>query len=233
MNLSGSINNFARKVLSFLPKPIVELMRSTKLWFLNRRSATGIFKQIYTGNTWDGTESVSGPGSTMAATENIRKALPEIIKEYNIRSILDIPCGDVYWIGECLPENIVYTGGDIVSEIIGRNKIEKGDLGEFITCNLVTDSLPEADLLIVRDCFIHLPNSMIKQALANIKCANIKLLLTTTYPDSAENVDIATGGFRPVDLMLQPFSLPAPLKVFEESEIKSGKCMGLWSVKDL
>lgn len=223
----------ARKIINLLPTNIANLLRASRRLIVNRRSASKVFGKIYSNNNWDGTESVSGPGSTLASTENIRHALPRLINDYNIKSILDIPCGDAYWIGKCLPKDINYTGGDIVSDLIEKNVIEKGEMGEFLVCNLVSDHLHKADLIFVRDCFIHLPNNMIEEAINNIKTSEAKYLLTTTYPGRADNIDIELGGFRPVDLTLEPFCFPDPKIIIKENEHKSGKCMGLWDVNDI
>jgi len=221
--------------LDSLPSPVSGRLRAIKRSLLNCRSSSDVFTKIYKVNGWDGTESLSGPGSTLASTVNIRSALPELIKEFDIKSILDVPCGDAYWIGKCIPQGVTYIGGDIVPEIIERNRLEKLNLGEFIVCDIVNDELPDADIIIVRDCFIHLPNKMIRLALENIKKANIGYILTTTYQGVVDNVDIELGGFRPINLTLEPFSLPTPIcSIMENGEEKSsGKSMGLWLVKDL
>ena len=36
----------------------------------------------------------------MSATQNIRKDLFEFIKSENINTILDVPCGDFYWMSQ-------------------------------------------------------------------------------------------------------------------------------------
>ena len=235
MTKSNPVHQIGQKVLNALPPIVASTLRAAKRSILNRRSTADVFKQIYTDNVWDGTESVSGPGSTLTSTENIRKALPKLIDDYGIKSILDIPCGDAYWIGECQPPNIAYTGGDIVPELIKKNQREKANLGKFIICNLVTDPLPQADLILVRDCFIHLPNSMVKQAIKNIKSANIRYILTTTFPTHGKNIDIELGGYRPVDMEHKPFSFPPPKNLITENEAINGnnKSLALWVVAEL
>nr|WP_306267874.1 class I SAM-dependent methyltransferase [Pararhizobium sp. IMCC3301] len=228
------VRSVARKVLRILPKPMAELLRSAKRWVLNQRSCQTVFRQIARNNTWDGTESVSGPGSTMEATSLLRAALPDLLEKYEIRSFLDIPCGDAYWISQALPAGIEYVGADIVSGLIERNRAEKGDFGQFKVLDLVNSELPTCDLVMVRDCLIHLPNKAVIQALQNIRRSGARYLLTTTYPDWAQNIDIEFGGFRPVDLEKAPFCLPQPLVMILETEhSQSGKTMCLWTVADL
>ena len=40
-----------------------------------------IFNYYYNNNFWGDSESVSGPGSTMAYTENLRAELPKLVEE--------------------------------------------------------------------------------------------------------------------------------------------------------
>ena len=77
------------------------------------------FQIIFWNNYWNENETVSGEGSTMDNTKNLRKVLPQIISELNINSIIDIPCGDFKWM-ELIVNNIEvkYTGGDIVRDLI-------------------------------------------------------------------------------------------------------------------
>jgi hypothetical protein len=227
MKASTSLSRRRRKALSYLPDPIADSLRAAKRAVLNRRPPADVFRRIFVENAWDGTESVSGPGSTMAASANIRAALPRLLRELNVRTLLDAPCGDAHWISTCLPTDVRYIGGDIVAEIIERNRTEWSGLGEFLVMDLVSDDLPEADLILVRDCFIHLPNAWVRKALANIQRAKIGYLLTTTFPDLVANADIEVGGFRPVNLQASPFNLPPPERLVVESE-SAFKQLGLW-----
>lgn len=227
---------WARRILAILPAPVSNLLRTARRAILNTRSRADVFSRIAEKNEWDGTESVSGPGSTMAATQLLRAALPALLEKYEVQSLLDVPCGDAHWIVTVLPDHITYTGGDIVPELIERARKDKGDAGNFVVLDIVTDPLPKADLVMVRDCFIHLPNATVKEAIANIKRSGSRYLLTTTYPERADNIDIEIGGFRPVDLQATPFNLPDPLEVILESEgaaSGSGKSIALWDVSKL
>ena len=215
-----------------MPHPIAEAMRGVKRAILNTRGNSNVFRDIYLNNRWDGTESVSGPGSTMEATEGIRVTLPRLISELNVLTLLDLPCGDVHWISRCLPPSIRYLGGDVVPDIIERNRKALPELGTFQVIDLATDPLPEADLILVRDCFIHLPNRMILKSIANIRSAKIRYFLSTTFPNESTNQDIEIGGYRPINLVAPPFGLPAPERYVldEEGSSQSGKHLGLWKM---
>jgi len=55
------------------------------------------FTEIYKSNYWGSKESVSGIGSTLIYTENLRSKLPDLFQLYSIKSIFDAPCGDFNW----------------------------------------------------------------------------------------------------------------------------------------
>ncbi len=228
------LRGIARRVVAALPAPLAEMLRGAKRAVLNTRSRKDVFTRIADGNAWDGTESVSGPGSTLEATRLLREALPDLLAKYEIKSFLDVPCGDAYWITQVLPADIAYTGGDIVPALIEKARADNGDFGTFAVMDLVTDDLPKADLVMVRDCFIHLPHTIVKQAIANVKRSGARYLLTTTYPGQADNIDIEIGGFRPVDLQTAPYNLPVPLEMILETEgATSSKSIALWDVSAL
>ena len=98
--------------------------------------------------------------------------------------------------------------------------------------------LPSADLLLCRDCLVHLSFQDAGQALANIRRSTIGYLLTTTFPGEADNQDIVTGDWRPLNLERPPFSFPAPLDRIKEGCTEAGgrfgdKSLALWAVADL
>ena len=232
MTRPSSLLSLRRSIVAALPLPIASAARDIKRSIKNLRSPERVFKNIHSNNAWDGTESVSGPGSTMAATANIRAALPTLLAELGVKTLLDVPCGDAHWISMCLPKDVRYIGGDIVPAIVESNQRRHADLGEFMVLDLVKDNLPEADMIVVRDCFIHLPNHLILEALRNIKRARVSYILTTSFIDVGENIDIEIGGFRPIDLTLPPFALRKPLCLIAESEQRS-KNVALWRSIDL
>jgi hypothetical protein len=112
-------------------------------------------------------------------------------------------------------------------------------LREFKTLNLTSDALPECDVILVRDCLVHLSYKDIYAALKNIKSSNCKYLLTTTFTDTKRtNYDILTGDWRPINLTKKPFNFSEPVLVINEdcTENKNSykdKSLALWGIKDL
>ena len=190
------------------------------------------FQRIYQKNTWGNTESVSGPGSTLSATEILRHDLPNLLAQLKVEVLLDAPCGDYNWFRHIQRHAAMrYIGGDIVPAIIERNIAHYAtDNTRFEILDIVNDPLPHADLWLCRDCLFHFPLRDIHAVLGRFAHGDIAHLLTTYTTDSVANHEITLGDFRPLNLTLPPFRLPLPTHVIEE-EPKNGeaKRLGLWT----
>ena len=201
---------------------------STKLRF------TSIFKK----QGWGQFESISGPGSSISMTNEIRDGIEKLIVLYDIKTILDIPSGDFNWMKEVDLSDVNYIGADIVEELVEINnkRFRKNGI-EFIQLDIIRDALPKVDLIISRDCFIHFSFTDIYKSIRNIKDSKSKYLLASTYPDVDHNVNIRTGFNFNINLESKPFYFPPPLHLIEEKEQhgqKHGrKCIGLWLIDDL
>ena len=131
--------------------------QKTKKDIFNESSTKKRFDLIYEKNFWSSKESVSGLGSQLDNTINIKDGIRDIIKKYDIKKILDAPCGDFNWIKDVLSEDLTYTGVDIVKKLIQKNKnLNSHKNIDFLTLDITKDKLPDSDLMICRDCLIHL-----------------------------------------------------------------------------
>jgi hypothetical protein len=198
-----------------------------------------VFTNIYNSNFWRSEESLSGPGSELIQTQILTKELPLLFKLYNISSVLDLPCGDFNWMSKVDLSGISYIGGDIVSDLIDSNNTQfrTNDI-VFEKIDLINDRLPVVDLILVRDCLVHLSYNDIIKALENIKKSGIKYLLTTTFVDRKYNMDIPTGKWRTLNLQIEPFKFQLPIKVINENCTENNgrykdKCLCLWEIKNL
>lgn len=194
------------------------------------------FRHIYQKNHWAGHSSVSGSGSGLSQTERIREMLPEIIEKFQIKTMLDIPCGDFSWMKHVDLGGVHYTGADIVDELVTRNNSNYSDASKtFTKLDILKDPLPAVDLIFCRDCFVHFSNEDIFTALENIKASDAGYLMTTTFTQSEENEDIITGDWRIINLQKPPFSLPKPLLILNEGCTEgdgdyADKSLGLWKI---
>lgn len=181
------------------------------------RELQEIFSDYHRENFWGNDESVSGPGSTLEYTERIRAELPGLFAKYQIRSILDAPCGDYNWFRHVERPEISYLGADIVPDLIRKNNENFKDKNtSFQVTDITKDPLPAADLWICRDALFHLSNEHIVAALNNFVNSEIKYLLTTSNIEASKNKDILTGQCRLLNLQLAPFNLPTPLQVLND-----------------
>ena len=85
-----------------------------------------IFTHYYQINRWGDDESVSGAGSNLQQTAEVRRVLPGLLAELGVQSLLDVPCGDFNWL-KLVPLDVDYIGGDIVAELVARNQAEYGN----------------------------------------------------------------------------------------------------------
>lgn len=201
--------------------------------------AAQVFGDIYARNAWGDGESRSGGGSALCATEALRLELPQLLRDYGIRSVLDAPCGDVNWMRTLLPQIAGYIGLDIVAPLVEANQARFGSpTARFLQGDVARDPLPAADLILVRDCLVHLSTRAALDALRNVARAQASYLLTTTFPRCAVNRDVLTGGWRPLNLQRAPFELGEPLAwIHERAPGPDGafadKALALWAVDDL
>ena len=115
LKLNIKKNKFFYKRTFIIYKILINLKIKFRYFFSTNKD---IFTDIYLSNKWGDQFSVSGTGSNLNQTKTLLKEITKIIKDYKIKNILDIPCGDFYWIKEFDFKYINYVGGDIVSELV-------------------------------------------------------------------------------------------------------------------
>ena len=204
------------------------------------------FQDVYTNWRFGGwPESKSGPGSTMEETDIIRQQIKQLVKDKEIKSVVDVPCGDFNWMKDIVYSFEKYTGCDIVPEMIQDNQKFANSIISFKELDLTQDDIeiPEGDLLIVRDVLGHLPLEDGQKAIANILKSKCKYLLTTTWyslndPNYTHenrdntvtveaNWDRGAAAFYPVCLHSAPFNFPKPEFYIEEKPKVDGYDQGV------
>lgn len=196
-----------------------------------------VFTVIYNTNNWKSRESISGVGSEIKQTMSLIEDLGKLLHDLDTATLLDIPCGDFGWMQKVDLSKIHYTGADIVEELIDKNKEDHKDKSniEFKVLDLINDPLPKSDIIIVRDCLVHLSFADIFKALENIRSSGSKYLLTTTFPKHPVNYNITTGEWRTVNLQEKPFYFQPPLVIINENCTEDNgeyndKSMALWEI---
>ncbi len=198
------------------------------------------FERIERNNLWGAATSVSGLGSEDRATSAIGEALPLLLQRLGARSLLDAPCGDAGWIGR-LELGVDYTGVDIVLSLVEANRRRAAGAGSsarFVVADITRDALPPADVVLCRDCLVHLSFENIIRAVRNFRASGARFLLATTFPEWEQNHDCEDGDWRALNMEKAPFDWPAPHALINERCEEGGggwrdKSLGLWRLDAL
>jgi SAM-dependent methyltransferase len=214
-------------------------------WGMNRLrsrefSVAERFTSIYGANTFGAAESRSGTGSSLDQTTFIRQQIPPLLERYEVQTLLDAPCGDCHWISRLDWQRVRYHGVDVVEALILQNESRFRRTGMvFLQADICRDPLPKVDLILCRDCWVHLTFRQIRACLQNFQRSGSRHLLTTTFASHAANRDLRVGViWRPLNLHLAPFHFPPPVELLVEQCTEQGgkysdKALGLWRLDDL
>jgi hypothetical protein len=220
-----------RKPWSGLTRRLVPRLRSSS------RAQQATFTAIFSANGWNDAESASGPGSTQARAAEFTADLAALLDAWSIRSIVDAPCGDFNWMQTVLAgRDLSYTGVDIVEALIASHvRTHATATRRFLCADMTRADLPAADLILCRDGLVHLSFADARAAVHNFRRSGARYLLTTTFVDRPRNLDMATGGWRVLNLQAAPFDFPPPLALADEHCTHSGgvyrdKRLGLWEL---
>jgi len=189
-----------------------------------RSSLADVFNRIYAEGIWGKNvagEGVSGTGSTLEITREYRAYVEAFVKTHAVKSVVDAGCGDWTFSSAMDWGNASYLGVDIASDVIEtvRTKYEKGRITFRVGDN--TEELPPADLLISKDVLQHLPNALVQKFIRNnLRKGKYKWVILTN-DRGRDNPDIASGGWRAIDLAAAPFEVRGlvdlPIKFGDET----------------
>lgn len=154
------------------------------------------FRQVYLRSLWGALHSKSGLGSEGDFAKQKKSILGDIIGSYEIKTVLDIGCGDFYWMKDLCQSLDGYTGIDIVPEMISSNRREYGGRNvEFLLLDLTEGSDQQKlrdrkwDLIVCLDVFGHLLNdevtSLVKFLMHEVQ--GQYLVLTNRRDDLSRN----------------------------------------------
>ena len=172
----------------------------------------GIFTAICRTHAWGSVETPCGLGSTVEATGATRQWLADVCRRRGIRTMVDLGCGDWNWMRLVVAELGLdwYRGYDVVEELVEENRRRYGSATiVFEAADVTAIAVPHADLVLSRDCLMHLCDARVRQAFRAIRASGDRYFVSTTHPCD-RNYDICDGGWRPINLTAAPFSLPPP-----------------------
>lgn len=166
------------------------------------------FEQIYARDEWG---NGSGEGSAPLHTGEYVRFLQDFLARHRVRRVVDLGCGDwqfsrlIDWTG------VEYDGFDLVQSVIERNRREfAAPNRRFHLFSGHFPDLPAADLLLVKDVLQHWSNDAVTAFLPTLRRYPLALVTNCVNPRGrTRNADIASGGFRCLDLREPPFGLPA------------------------
>jgi SAM-dependent methyltransferase len=170
---------------------------------LSRRESK--YRNVYTHHLWgsvDGEPFFSGPGSLPEHLGPYLEYVGELIRAAEIRSVVDLGCGDFRASRALDLGDATYLGVDIVSPLIRFNQANyASERIRFERLDILTEDLPEADLCIVKHVMQHWSNSDILSFLPKLDRYRHVLILNGRFDVDQDppacNADIETGaGFR-------------------------------------
>ncbi len=167
------------------------------------------FDAIYDEESWG---NGSGPGSHPNWTIEYRSFLEKFIRMNNVRSIVDVGCGDWQFSRFLNLDGISYHGFDVVERLIDANTKRHGS--KSIRFDVMPEDpaqLPQADLLLMKDVLQHLPDADIFRFRDTVFQRYRFALLTNSFEkiDAYRNVDLSRPGeFRCLDLTAAPYDMP-------------------------
>lgn len=170
-----------------------------------------VFTQIYDKGIWGKDEQgkgTSGSGSTLESAMEYIVFLNKFIRTNNIKTIVDVGCGDWQIMSHVDLTGVDYLGIDVVQSVIQNNTARYASSHvNFAVADCINDALPRGDLLLCKDVFNHLPNAAVFKVIHQFK--NYDHVLVTSDVEAAtltcSNRDIVLGDWRSIDLSAQPF----------------------------
>jgi len=182
------------------------------------------FTKIYKEKLW-GKEHPNGFGSLDIYTINDRNALSIILNKYDIKTMIDVPCGTMSWIYPVIKDkNIQYTGMDIVKEQIDNNRKNYPQY-TFIHSDMTLHKMDRYDLVFSKEGTQHMTEKSTIMFLNNVKKSNSKYICLTHYeiPENNDDKidiikgisDLESGAYREQNFLLPPYN-----KFFEKMEEK-------------
>jgi SAM-dependent methyltransferase len=167
-----------------------------------------IFEQIYRDSVWgDG----SGSGSAEEVTRPYRQFLQDFLCRHEIRSVVDLGCGDWQFSRHIDWTGIDYLGLDASETALASARRFERPGVRFRHCDVTSEDLPPADLLIAKDVLQHWSRDDVLGLLPRLERYR-HVLVTNGFPPQGMrrlNKRFVTGAYyRPIDLQQWPFDLP-------------------------
>jgi SAM-dependent methyltransferase len=190
------------RIERFVPAPLKNPYRRLRSAIKNMefgRSNTDIFDEIYRRRAWGGPDDdnpYSGPGTYDPSVPEYVAFILSFIEKNDIRTIVEIGCGD-FAIGRLYASKVDrYVGVDVSSVVVENNRLRNSsDTISFIHGDACDLNIEPADLCIIRQVLQHLDNGSIKRILR--KASRHRNTLITEHLPSALQLSAPNRDKRP------------------------------------
>lgn len=171
---------------------------------LSSRPAAEVFGHIYASGLW-GAGQTSGGGSTPEQAQPYLDLVNALVKVSGWRRVIDLGCGDGFVASRLQAPQVV--GVDCYAPHLHRLRQETPH-GEWLSLDLDRDRdrLPDGDVALLKDVLHHWPNRLVRDWLAWARrCGKWRWLVATQdRHQNTDNQDCPLGGYRALDLSMQP-----------------------------
>lgn len=165
--------------------------------------------------------------------QTLRLQFFKILKEFEIHTLVHLPCGNMEWMHEMSLKVEKYIGADASKEVIEANRAAYGSQDHhFLVHELTRDILPKVDLIFCEEALHSLSRAGVSAALLLFKKSRATYLLTTHYPKLEANSKGKQGKFRPINFEIAPYHFPKPLLSIDLNAVE-GKKLSLWKLDQL
>lgn len=135
------------------------------------RPPTEIFSEIYRNNMWGGRpgEFYSGDGSGDEISAAYVQTVRRYIETHDVRSVVDLGCGDFRVGAQLLRPGLSYIGVDVVPALVeSHQRTFARDGVSFEVGDIIDGELPKGELYLLRQVLQHLSNDQINRVLAKL-----------------------------------------------------------------
>lgn len=170
-----------------------------------------IFENIYKNNYWNGG---SGPGSRLEYNTEYMKILQRLFVDLDIKSIVDIGCGDWQFSRYLNFGKINYIGLDVVEDVVKTNNKLFGKTNiQFKNIDIIQNIglIENTDLIILKDVVQHWPTKTIIKVVNELRIKTKYILLTNCCHQQTAMDDILIGEWRPLSHAMYPLQLFNPI----------------------
>jgi SAM-dependent methyltransferase len=188
------------------------------------------FETVYAKQLWGGEGShqfYSGGGSDIEYAGRYCEFVRQFIRDREIKSVVDVGCGDFRVGRNLLVPGTSYTGIDVAQTLIDRNTREfSREEVKFVAINAIEQVPPSANLCLIRQVLQHLSNAQILDILRNCRSFRYLLVSDHLFPnhpgpfnvDKPHGPDTRESGIR---LDLPPFKMETQIML--EVEVGQGE----------